>query len=195
MCDLISSTTYNHKKNHTSSHIYQFPGGDPWAERQHQPSTEPLPRVRAQGLEAVEEGQQPNGTLGWGLMTHHILCTSLSVGLFSNSGPDTYMGILFCEYSPQWEATEAQAEAGFRDVQSLLPSPPFPSLFWSQSPGSVVPNPGSLPKKRSLFFQRSCSHELLLGLWGDGQAPGWSLTSLSSSQRYSKKGCDAAARP
>lgn len=140
MCDLISSTTYNHKKNHTSSHIYHFPSDDPRAELQHQPSTEPLPRVRAQGLEAVEEGQQPNGTLGWGLMTHHILCTSLSVGFFSNSGPDSYMGILFCEYSPLWEATEAQAEAGFWDVQSLLHpylSPPHSGLkalvLWSLS--------------------------------------------------------------
>lgn len=80
MCDLISSTTYNHKKNHTSGHIYHFPGVDPQAELQHQPSTEPLPRVRTRGLEAVEEGQQPNATLGRGLRTHHVLCTSRSLG-------------------------------------------------------------------------------------------------------------------
>lgn len=44
----------------------------------------------------------------------------------------------------------------------------------------LVPNLGSL----QFLYWRSCSsHELLVGLWGDGLAPGWSLDPLAS-QRY-----------
>lgn len=57
MCDFTSSTSYDH----TSSHTCHVPHGDRWAEFQHQP----LPRVRAQDPEAMEEeGQQPMGVCG-----------------------------------------------------------------------------------------------------------------------------------
>lgn len=83
MCDLIFSTTYNHKKDHTSNHTCRFLSSD------HPPSEDPPLRVRAQGLEAVEEeGQQPYGTLA----THHVLRTSPFIGSFSNCSPDFLHG-------------------------------------------------------------------------------------------------------
>lgn len=76
MWDFTSSTSYDHKKydHKTYGHTCHVPGGDRWAEFQQQP----LPRVRVQAPEAMEvEGQQPYGTLWWGLKAHHVFLPSV----------------------------------------------------------------------------------------------------------------------
>ena len=99
---------------------------------------------------------------------------------------------LFCDYSvppPHGAGSGMQAEAGFRGPGSPS-SRPHPSPLLPPGSGLGVPVPGSLPRarfQRSLLYQRSCSHELLVGLWGDGSASGWRLESLFSSQRCQRR--------
>lgn len=148
MCDFISSTTYNH--------TCQFLSSD------HPPREDPLPRVRAQGLAAVEEdGQQPYRTLA----THHVLCTSLSVGSFSNCSPDFFHGGSKWRIPlVLWGSCKETGRGWFQvDVQPVLPSPPF-TLSFPATSGRLVLVLWSQERKL-VPYQRSCSHELLVGLW------------------------------
>lgn len=123
MCDFISSTTYNHKSNHASSHISHSPGGDLQAEL-HQPSIDPLPRVRAPDLEAMEEEVSSlTGTWAGGWQRTMPFVPHCLLGLSPTLVRILTWGFMFCEYSPLWGAAGAQMEAGFRDVQPLPASP------------------------------------------------------------------------
>lgn len=198
MCDFTPSTSYDHKRNHTSSHACHVPGGDRWAEFQHQP----LPRVRAPAPEArEEEGQQVYGTPWWGLKTHHVFVSSLSGGL-----PPTQVLIVtwgFCvgnvtgsvPTDPVGQFRGPRRRLVQVSVQSLLPVPPFasslPTLCWTRSL-VLVPNLGSL--QRSFSTGDPAPQRAACGFVGRqaGSRLGFGPISLPE---MLKKGWDAAACP
>lgn len=150
-------------------------GAEHQAEPQHGGAVDLLLRVRAPSLETTEDGvQQPYGTLGWGLATHHELFTSL-LGLLQFGSRCLHsqwlrgdfmwkVSLVLGTFSPM-QQLQGNRRLAHVDMQ-LCPRPPlpfsFPLWFWTLASGS-----GALTRaylQRSLLNQRSRCF-----LWGFGE--------------------------